>query len=490
MMNVILIPLDNRPVSYTLPKQIAMLNNDINLLLPPREMTGSLTKDADIQEIICWIKQILQTNKVDSIICSLDTIAYGGLIPSRRSPVDENTIISRLNKFKNVVENSQQKPRIYAFSSIMRISNNNINEEEKQYWDKYGKLIFKYSFLTDKAECCNDVSPDEIKEIQNQIPEDILQDYFMTRQRNLNINFFYLNWLKSGFLDFLVFSQDDTAKYGINVKEGRILASEIKNNSLSDKACIKTGADEIPTDLLTRSLVEHFNVNISIYPVYTTPNGKDIISRYEDVTIEQSTKGQIELCGASYVDNTDKADIILIVHTPENQQNDHAMKLYPEKENEKAIISGLNYYENSDRPVMIADIACANGGDNKFVQQLLLKGIDTNKLYGYAGWNTTGNTLGSLISAGISRLIAEKNKTFNADNYKTLLLTRLGDDWVYQTIVRQKIRAFTENADEQLLEEEMTPYIKNLKAKLDINSGKISYKFPWERTFEVEIVIE
>ena len=36
----------------------------------------------------------------------------------------------------------EKHSQIYAFSSIMRISNNNINQEEKEYWNKYGKKIF------------------------------------------------------------------------------------------------------------------------------------------------------------------------------------------------------------------------------------------------------------------------------------------------------------------------------------------------------------
>ena len=38
--------------------------------------------------------------------------------------------------------------------------------------------------------------------------------------------------------------------------------------------------------------------------------------------------------------------------------------------------------------------------------------VDTNKIYGYSAWNTTGNTLGSVISTGMSRFIAEKSESF------------------------------------------------------------------------------
>ena len=130
-MNIGFIPIDNRPVCYTLAKDIAEIDGAINLFLPPEELLGDLTKFAKTDEIFEWIKTL---PKLDAFIISLDTIAYGGLIPSRRCPESFEEIKSRILKFKDILKEKEAK--IYAFSSIMRISNNNINEEEKEYWSK------------------------------------------------------------------------------------------------------------------------------------------------------------------------------------------------------------------------------------------------------------------------------------------------------------------------------------------------------------------
>ena len=110
---------------------------------------------------------------------------------------------------------NQKKCKIYAFSSIMRISNNNYNIEEKKYWSKYGKKIFKYSFETHRFGRESGVS--------RSIPKDILEDYLETRKRNFRINKIYLNWQKEGLFDTLVFSKDDCAQYGFNVHEAQVL---------------------------------------------------------------------------------------------------------------------------------------------------------------------------------------------------------------------------------------------------------------------------
>ena len=130
-MKLCVIPIDNRPVCYNLIKEISRIDKTIELYIPPRHLLGSLTKNADIVGLYSWLCKLPE---VDSIVVSLDTIAYGGLIPSRRCPDSFSDIKSRMLDFKEILET--KKAKIYAVSSIMRISNNNCNEEEKEYWDK------------------------------------------------------------------------------------------------------------------------------------------------------------------------------------------------------------------------------------------------------------------------------------------------------------------------------------------------------------------
>ena len=207
-MNIGFIPIDNRPVCYTLVKNITEIDDSINLFIPPRELLGDLTKYADTAKIFEWIKTL---PKLDAFIISLDTIAYGGLIPSRRCPDTFEEIKSRILKFKEILK--QKEAKIYAFSSIMRISNNNINEEEKEYWAEFGKKIFEYSFEYCKTGTAS----------ADLIPEEILEDYLATRKRNFEINKIYLEWQKEGFFDTLIFSKDDCAEYGFNVQEAQKL---------------------------------------------------------------------------------------------------------------------------------------------------------------------------------------------------------------------------------------------------------------------------
>lgn len=426
-MKIGFVPIDNRPVCYTLPQQIADIDKSLELLLPEREWLGDLKKGSDVERILAWLEGL---GEVDALIISLDTIAYGGLIPSRRSLDSFEEVKARLERLKSLLKGK----KVYAFSSIMRISNNNINEEEKEYWAQWGKAIFEYSYI---GKNCG-------------IPAEILEDYFATRKRNFEINKLYLEW--QGLFDTLVFSKDDCAQHGWNVEEARELEAL--------GGFVKTGADEIPLTLLARAVSN----GVKIKPVFLEPEYKDLISNYEDISIEQSVKGQIELAGCEILE---PEDLLLYINNFVGHQGEIVMKVHTEP------FSGV--WKPPQKPYMIADVRFANGADNDFVKQIT---VDEN-FYGYSAWNTSANTLGSLICAGVVKFLA---KDYDDNAFKRLQAVRFLDDWAYQANVRQELSG----PDLAQLKAKMKPYEEKVFKMLNLN-GTVEYKFPWNRLFEIEV---
>ena len=467
-MNIAFVPIDNRPVCYTLAEQICAINNDIKLFIPEREWLGDLTKYADTGKIFEWLKNL---PSVDALVLSLDTIAYGGLISSRRCEESFEQKKKRVEKLKDILVEKHAK--VYAFSSIMRISNNNINEEEKEYWSEWGKKIFEYSYNTHKNGYC-----------ETDVPPDVLNDYLSTRKRNFEINKIYLEFQKQGLFDILVFSKDDCAQYGLNVQE----AQKLENSG----GFVKTGADEIPLTLLARAVNEFYTAqsfqkdgvetipcplypSLKIAPIFLEPGYKNLISNYEDVSIEQSVRGQIELAGCKISEPLD-ADILLYINNFKERQGEIVMKISSEPFN--------GVWTKPDKPYMIADVRFANGADNAFVEKLLETDFDDN-FYGYSAWNTSANTLGSLICAAIVKYYASSSAvTLHHSLFKKLQIIRFLDDWAYQANVRQKLS----KPDKKEIKQMMKPFedriFKKFGVKYDVN-----YKFPWERLFEVEVCI-
>jgi len=437
-MKIGFVPIDNRPVCYTLPKQIADIDENIELFLPNREWLGDLTKYANVEKLFDWLENL---PKLDAIIISLDTIAYGGLISSRRSPDTYEEIKEKIEKLKDILLKKDAK--IYAFSSIMRISNNNINEEEKEYWSKWGTKIFNYSYCMDKfGTMC-----------KKEVPDEILQDYLQTRKRNFEINKIYLEWQKEGFFETLIFSKDDCAEYGFNVQEAKTLEKL--------GGFVKTGADEIPLSLLSRAI----QGEIKIAPIFLEPEHKHLISNYEDISIEKSVLGQIELAGCK-VSDTDSADILLLVNNFIDHQGEIVMQTSTEP------FSGI--WTPPQKPYAIADVRFANGADNNLVNQFTT--FDEN-FYGYSAWNTSANSLGSLICAAKIKFLASK---YNDDAFKKLQTTRFLDDWAYQANIRQTKPDLNDlNTNMKIYENKVADFIGK--------SYNVSYNFPWNRLFEVEI---
>ncbi len=439
-MKICVIPIDNRPVCYNLFKDIASIDENIELFIPKREFLGDLEKNAKIEDLFEWLKNVPQ---VDSMVISLDTLAYGGLIPSRRCPETFEQIKQRIENLKEILKEKNSK--IYAFSSIMRISNNNVNQEEKHYWSDWGKKIFEYSFNTHK-----------FGKTQTDIPKDILEDYTNTRKRNFEINKLYLEWQKEGLFDTLIFSKDDCAEYGFNVQE----AQELEHLG----GFTKTGADEIPLTLFARAIEGNLKVDVE----FTEPEDKNLISNYEDVSIEKSVMGQLSLANIQITDKSN-SDITLIVNNFKNHQGEIVMKRPTEP------FSGE--FRKPNKNYMIADVRFANGADNAFVEQIFETKYD-EKFYGYSAWNTSANTLGSLICGAKVKFFAKK---YNQIAFKHLQAVRLLDDWAYQANVRQTLTE-PQEIDVNKFEKRVSDFLE-----YPIHA---EYSYPWNRLFEIEVNIK
>ena len=130
-----------------------------------------------------------------------------------------------------------------------------------------------------------------------------------------------------------------------------------------------------------------------------------------------------------------------------------------------------------DKPYAVADVRYANGADNDFVN-VLLPQIDLKNFYGYSGWNTSANTLGSLLAGVKVRWNAGQ---YNEDAFKRLQMIRFLDDWAYQANVRV-------NGKTPDIADLMRPYEEKLSKALGYElTSSITYSYPWKRSFEVEV---
>lgn len=477
--SIALLPLDNRPVSYLLPKQICNFSG-INLILPERKHLGNLNQGADLTYINNWCNGL--PGKTSTLVISLDTWVYGGLVQSRKHSIQLEELKSRVSLMKNF--KSIEK---YGFSSVMRIPNYNNSDEEKDYWKDYGEKIFKWSEITHKVGrgIKEDISHEQLLESwyqsSKQIPAEILSDYKGLRDKNLTINLLWLESFHNDCFKYLIFSCDDSAQYGMNVIEAEYLTKEIKKHNFSNKAKVLSGTDEIPLVLITKAILEKSGVKPSLSLFFNSTNGMNERARYESSSIYNSVMSQLNTLEVEIKDVKD-SDILLCVHCADSVQGDHIFGNIPSdtKQNVKKL---LEVIEQTNKPFILLDLAYANGADPVFIEALIKSKINWINCYGYAGWNTCSNSTGTALAIGINRWISEKENKFNKDLFKNCLLTRVLDDYAYQAKIRHS------NITTEEINEKLTPFVKTFSEILEIDDINVKCSLPWNRSFEVEITV-
>lgn len=113
----ILLPLDSRPATSTLPAQIAgLISSDVRLA--PHWLLGVVQQSGDDNAMQAWLAaQIAPESLRMPMIVSLDALAYGGLVQSRTSTISAETALARLQILKTKAAEGQP---IYAFITLPR----------------------------------------------------------------------------------------------------------------------------------------------------------------------------------------------------------------------------------------------------------------------------------------------------------------------------------------------------------------------------------
>lgn len=119
MKKVVYLPLDERPCNYDFPYLLAEGSDAISVVRPPLDAMGKKKTPADCQAICDFL--ISECHDADYLVLALDTLLYGGIIPSRLHYLDTDILGERL---KVVEEIKKANPGIHvsAFSRKQRSS--------------------------------------------------------------------------------------------------------------------------------------------------------------------------------------------------------------------------------------------------------------------------------------------------------------------------------------------------------------------------------
>ena len=94
---IVLLPLDERPCNYLFPQKL-FSHDDIDIVLPKK--LGDKKIPADLNEIDKFLTY--ECKDATGLIISLDTLLYGGLVPSRIHNEKEDTLKERLQILRDI----------------------------------------------------------------------------------------------------------------------------------------------------------------------------------------------------------------------------------------------------------------------------------------------------------------------------------------------------------------------------------------------------
>lgn len=436
-MRIAYVPLDERPCNYEFPYLLSKAS-DIELVRPSMTNMGLKKRPADIEQLWKWLDQ--ESEMADGLILSIDTLLYGGIIPSRLHYRSASECAKELEKLREI---KRKKPelKVFAFQLIMRCPQYSSSDEEPDYYEHYGREIFRLGYLQHKLEigAANAEEVSEYEHIQNIVPPEVLKDYLDRRAVNCEVNKLMLQYVADGIVDFMIIPQDDSAPYGYTARDQQKLRVAIAQHNIEFRVLMYPGADEAGCTLLARMVNEVNKQTPFIYPRYSSVEAPNLIPLYEDRAVSESIKYQILAAGGQVASSASEADAVLLINAPGDHMleavEQHNMHLgYQVKRNSIELLEyGKFVRERLNKPVAIADIAYANGGDLQLLKLLSQQG-SLFELAGYAGWNTSSNTLGTVICQMMLYSFYGSTQA-----HLDFLALRFVEDFGYCSVVRSEV---------------------------------------------------
>jgi len=436
MRKIAVLPLDERPCNYQF-NRLLVGGMPYEVLSPSLSILGDKKQKGNLEAIKAWLLAVAP--QVDGMVIAVDTLVYGGIVPSRLHMDDTTTLIERLMLLKEI-KTLYPNIKLFAYNLIMRNPKYSSAEEEPDYYEYCGREIHLYGVYEHKMSL-NTLSIEEQKHfdlIKSTIDQDALIDYLDRRKKNIEVNLAFLSLIKDGTIEFGIVPQDDSSPYGLTAIDQKIIRKSISTLDIELTCYMYPGADEVTNTLLARMVNLYEQRRPSFYIHYASITGGMQIPLYEDRLLNETIKYQILATNGIIVSSIAEAELLLLVNVPSanmkeaNNQAEASLE-YDAFRNLIEYVELAAYGISIGKKVIIADVAYANGGDLALLKLLKQKGI-LMRISAYAGWNTSSNTLGTCIPQGIfDWLYPNRPENLN------FLGLRYVEDMGYCSVVRKEI---------------------------------------------------
>ncbi|WP_337002146.1 MULTISPECIES: DUF4127 family protein [unclassified Microbacterium] len=490
---IALLPLDDRPVNVRLPGDVAAVAGVI-LDVPPVEVLPSYRAAGDTGALGSWLLDRAADPATVHVVVSVDMLLYGGLIASRTSADTTREVLERLDVLREVRRRRPELP-ISAVSLVTRASNSYSAAEEPEYWTAHGKEIHALGGDAHRLLAETDVLP--LSEL-TEVPAEIVSDYSARRLRNHIVNLSTLALVEDETLDFLAITADDTAPFAAGSAEQVWLRHWMRMLPSGRNVLMYPGADEVGAALVARALAANAGVTAAFSVACADAAGMERVPPYENMSLAASASRQIRAAGA--IEVAAGGDVTLVLHAPDPDRHD-MFRGRPDAVDADAVagtVALIRERLDAGELVALADVRYPNGADEALVRALAEAGL-LGRLEAFGGWNTAGNTLGSVVAVAAAGVVGRATGSFDARAARIALLTRLLDDFAYQAVVRTDsgpslfpdIYPMADDARvataERVIRDELSAVLEAVLPADDVRIEELT--LPWRRSFEIGLVL-
>ena len=480
MKKVVYLPLDERPCNLAYVREVSRDNIAFTLVVPELSEMGNKKTPARYEDIKAFLER--ECLDADYLVIAIDTLLYGGIIPSRLHYIEREELLARLDLLR-LLKKQNEKLYICAFSLVMRCPCYSDSSEEPDYYASVGREIFLYGQNEHKHKI-GMITTEEYANIRASLGacEEFIGDYTTRRAKNLECLTGIIRMMGEVIDDFTIL-QDDSNEYGYTAMDReRVLAMA---SELGVKVDVYPGADEGGLVMLSRVATYIEGKRPRICPIFPREGAEYVVPIYEDRAIKKTLLSQIKSAGAIPCESPDEADVLLFCNLNDERTYDVYLD-YTKQADESyhsAFAEKIKDAIDGSKGAAVADVAYCNAGDLSFVLRLS-KRIDLLKLWGYAGWNTASNTLGTVICQATLRYLYGDTPT-----HRRFTALRILDDVVYSADVRRELLA-SGKSDCDTIVKMINEHTRVSFSGVFDRYMAVDCYLPWNRLFEIGLKVE
>ncbi|MDO3408213.1 DUF4127 family protein [Saccharibacillus sp. CPCC 101409] len=428
--------------------------------------------------------------QADGFIVSVDMLAYGGLIGSRRLQSDpggdypaydpQATLL--LDTIAGLKKDYPDKP-VFVLDTIMRLATTTMAEglTLEAYNESRALMMKPRPEQSDFDEILNgyDLQPDGTNYEPTVYFDKEL--YYNARRRKFKTNRYVLEALLQGAgVDFAAFGVDDASTQGVQANEIHWIEAHIDERlggtggQNPERAIILPDADGLGHSLMGRMAQTLLGGPQAAKPGFAVnyfgTHGSEIVNSYEYMDVHTNILRHIDIAGGVYAgDNTGTApgssqagEIAQAEAQPEDaaarpaaggrQVYDLELVALTSEDRIADAVARIEANRTAHIPTLVVDFT-RGGSAGTVVTPELLASSATGGLFGYSAWNTAGNKIGMALGMAQSRfafLHTEKQERSLGpalDAHGSLLFKRFLKDYSYKTLeiaaIRMESRART-----------------------------------------------